>query len=342
MIEYKKYKNEFIDILNEEGEYAIGTNFSRLPSDIILEMDEEAFQEQLIEYVENKKADYAQIVYDMFPAPIAYYFRQTEHGYENEHQRLHFLRDSWESLIYVLYALVLGEVNAKRFDLSEIRLFNNQRIKLDHNSLLGDKLGYRLETIKKIIEYDKDKDNILSISSIVTVESIIELKDLNSERNSFSHTSALTPQEAQDFFDDLYPKVLDMLFQFDFLENVSLLRYVNTQGTANKIRFSKFDGHSLQKDNYDKEFDASVFTEIVPILNNNNLLVQFEDTFFNVTPFVYYHIEGTQVKLCFFKKLDRDTDEFIFEIIGGAERETHISVDTLTTGINNTMGDLLS
>ena len=48
------------------------------------------------------------------------------------------------------------------------------------------------------------------------------------------------------------------------------------------------------------------------------------------------------MKLCFFKKLDRDTDEFQFEVIGGAEREIRISIATLTTGINNTMGDLVS
>ena len=341
MTDIEKYKEDFESFIDEAGEYKIGLNFSRYPSEILSEMDEIAYNEQLEEYIEQKKSEFIQRIYQNFPAPIAYYFYQTEHGFENEHQRLHLLRDTWESVIYILYALVLGEVNFKNFSLTEIRLFNNQRIQNNHNGLMSDRIGWKLEAIYKILEYDQVNNNILKASLVIDIDVIEKLKELNQDRNSFSHTSALSPQEAKSRFDELYPKVKHIFFEFDFLENVSLLKYSNNLETVSNIRFFRFDGHSLQKHNYDVEFMPEEFTNIVPVLNQENLLIMFEDIFFNVKPFISFHTEGAHLKLCFYKKTERDTNEYLFEIIGGADREIKKDIVSINNCINSTLGGLL-
>lgn len=341
MINYQKYSEEFESFLDENGEFTIGLNFSRPPSQILYEMDETAYYEQLTEYVNQKREDYPQVVYQSFPAPIAYFFHQTEHSYKNENHRLNLLRSTWESLIYILYALVFGEVNLKRFSLNNVRIFNNQRIRQDHNGLMSDKLGWKLEAMQKVIEYDQQQNKNLVISSYTTTDTFEAIKELNQERNSFSHISALSPQEAQHRFNDLNPKVTDLLFELDFLENVCLLRFVNNLGDIHKIRFTKVDGYSLQEQNYDRKFSDSELSQITPILNDKILLFEFDSIIFNISPFIHFHHEGTHLKLCYFKRIDNSSGNYLFELIGGVDREIEISSSNLSNCINISLGSLL-
>ena len=341
MIDYQKYRDEFDSFIDEMGEITIGSNFSMPPSQILFEMDETAYQEQLIEYVNQKKEDYPQVVYDSFPAPIAYFYHQTGRAYDNEQHRLQLLRSTWESLIYVLYGLILGEVNFKIFSLTNVRVFNNEKIKQDHRGIMSDKLGWKVEAMQKIIEYDQKNRKELPISSCIKINTFEVIKGLNQERNSISHISALSEQEAQERYAELYPIVTDLLFELDFLENVSLLKYVSNVGDIHKIRFNKFEGHSLQRQNYEKTLSDSELLQLTPVLNDQILLLELDNLIFNISPFIHFHSEGTHLKLCYFKKIDKSTGNYIFEIIGGIEREILINPSSLSDCINISLGGLL-
>jgi len=341
LIDYQKYRDEFDSSLDEGGEYSIGLNFSRYPSQILFEMDETAYHEQLTEYVNQKREDHPQAIYHYFPAPIAYFYYQTEYGYENENQRLHLLRSTWESLIFVLYGFILGEVNSKRFSLNGISVFNGQRIQQDHNGLMSNKLGWKLEAMQRIVEYDRQNNKDLIASSHVTTDTFETLKELNHERNSFSHISALSPQESLERFDELYPVVADLLFELDFLENVSLLRYVGNLGDIHKNRFIRFDGHSLQRQNYDLTFTDSELPYITSILNDEVILLKFENAIFNISPFIHFYHEGPILKLCYFKQIERDSGNYVFELIAGTAREIEINPSQLLHCINTSLGSLL-
>lgn len=341
MINYQKYKNEFNESLDESGEISIGQNFSRYPSEILFEMDEVAYNEQLAEYVDQKKADYHETVYQSFPAPIAFFLYQTNHSFDNELQRLHLLRSTWESIIYILYALVLGEINKINYSLSTIRLFNNQTIRVDHSGLLSDRIGYKIELMRKVIETDLQNHNILFVSSVLS-DSIFDILDeLNHERNSFSHISALTNQEAQIRFDELYPKVMDILFELDFLEEVSLLRFINNHGSSTNVRFNRFNGHSLQKQNYDKLFSTIEIIPLLSILNDKFILFELNNTIMNGSPFIHFTFEGSHLRLCYFKQVERITGDFKFEIIAGTNREVTIQKSQLSSCIHNSLGSLV-
>lgn len=341
MIDYQKYLDEFDLFLDEIGEITIGSNFSMLPSQILFEMDETAYNEQLIDYVTKKKEDYPQVVYDSFPAPIAYFYHQTDQAYDNQQHQLQLLRSTWEGLIYILFGLVLGEVNYKRFSLSNVRIFNNEKIRDDHRGLLSDRLGWKVEAMQKIIDFDQQNRNELKISSYITTDTFEVIKGLNQERNSFAHIAALSEQEALGIFKELYPIVSDLLFELAFLENVYLLRYISNVGDIHKIRFNKFEGHSLQRQNYEKVFSESELSLITPILNNQTILLEFEKMIFNISPFIHFHLEGSHLKLCYFKKIDPSTGEYIFEIIAGTEREIRLNPSNLPNCINISLGSLL-
>ncbi|MBN1932523.1 MAG: hypothetical protein JW786_13050 [Desulfobacterales bacterium] len=341
MTNYQKYRDEFNETLDEGGEISIGLNFSRFPSQILFEMDEVAYNEQLTEYVDQKKAEYSETVYQYFPAPIAYFLYQTNHSFDNEIHRLHLLRSTWESIIYILYALILGEINSNNFSLSLVRIFNNQRIRVDHSGLLNDRLGYKIEFMRKVVDYDQQNHNTLFLSLVLNADIFDNLEELNQERNLFSHIAALSNPEAQIRFDELYPKVMDLLFELDFLENVSLLRFLSNTGAATSVRFNRFNGHSLQRQNYDKIFLPTEITPLLPILNDQLILFELNNIIINCSPFIHFTFEGAHLKLCYFKQVERTTGDFIFELISGTNREVTIQASSLKDCIHSRLGNLV-
>ena len=349
MTDYEKYRDEFDADLdsgyevtkNHDGEIQIGENFSRFPSVILFDLDETAYYEQLEEYVEQKKADYAEVVYQSFPAPIAYFLYQTEHGYDNENQRLQFLRSTWESIIYVLYACVLGEINSKEFSLSEIRVFDNQRIRDNHRGIMTDRLGWKTEFMQRVLDYDQQGDNELLISSHIETEIFDRLNSLNSERNSFSHIAALSEAEAKQRYNELYPLVIEILFELSFLENVSLLRYVRNLGNLHSIRFNKYAGHALQKQNYDREISSEALMSYSTFLSEEVLLIEFDEDLFCVSPFMHFRTDGSELRLAYYKQVSRDEPKYEFEVIGTENRDYSLPRPCSDKFIDGQLGALL-
>jgi hypothetical protein len=348
MMDYEKYRDEFdafVDeteiIKNKVGEIQIGENFSRYPSIILFDLDETAYYEQLKEYVEQKKADYAEIVYQSFPGPIAYFLYQTEHGYDNEQHRLHLLRSTWESIVYVLYACILGEINFRQFSLSNIRVFETQRIRDNHRGIMTDKLGWKIEFMQRVVEYDQQESNELQNSSYIAPDIFETLRSLNSERNSFSHISALSEVEAKARHKELYPIVIDLLFRLNFLENVSLLRYVRNLGSVTSLRFNRYTGHALQKQNYDKKISSEELTEYSSFLSDEILLLEFDEILFCVSPFIHFRLDGPELRLAYYKQINRDEPKYDFEVIGAENREFTLPRPYIDNFIDTHLGELL-
>jgi len=343
LIDYQKYRLEFDEYLDEAEDIIIGLNFSMPPSQVIFELDETAYYEQLTEYVDQKKSAHCQIIHQNYLAPIAYFYQQTEHGYDSEQNRLQLLRSTWESLIYVLYALIMGEVNFKRFSLQGIRVFKNNRIRGDHRGIMSDRLGWKIEVMQRIIEYDQQNTNELIVSSLTDVDTFEVLKELNQERNSFSHIAAMDETEAKERFSELHPIVADFLFELDFLENVSLLRYSRSLGEINTIRFIKYAGYSLQGQNYNKNLSIEELSVYSSILSDQILLIEFEGMLFNISPFIHFNLDGHQLKLAYFKGIDREDNCYEFELVGAGVRDRifTISCSESVGFIHISLGDLL-
>lgn len=324
----KDFKKEFEELLNESGEYTIGKNFSRYPSEILNTMDETAYNEQLEDFISSKKEEFIETIFENFPAPLAYFFYQTTHAYENEQQRLGLLKDTWEALIYILYSWVLGEIRDKQFSLSNVRVFNK---KIRFEDIVSYQLGFKLRFIYNVLEFDKDNGNKLDITKILDLMIVEKLIELNDARNSFSHTTALSTVEAKERYEQLYPKLLDILLEMDFLENLTFKKFLNVEGAMTNIKYSIFTGHSLQKRNYVRKYKLDDLHKISCCLDVSNTLLKFEDNLLDVTPFVYYSTEGNHTRICFLKNFIKDDEKYRFEVVGGNQKEISLEKSRIQT-----------
>jgi len=318
---------EFNDYLDSKYSEIRIENFTSLASSILFEMDNAAYVDAYNAYLAEQKEELPEKVMQRFPAPVAFYFERALHGYENNNQRLHLLRSTWESLIYILYAIVIGEIIDKRLNLSTLRIFTNAKIKLNGgNGLLSDKLGYKLEVIEKVLKY-----NILNTSNLITGEiipiSVIEkLRELNIDRNSFSHIAALEESQAEEIYNLLMPKVIDLLFELKKLEFISLIQYKSTQNNINNIRFWKFDGYSLKKKNHDLTVDNDFISKNIDNISEYRLFCEFIGTnqIICLSPFAYGSIYNYYPHILFYKKQAADPNYFVFEVINDRSSEIQI------------------
>gem|GEM_PF-4699285 len=207
-----------------------------------------------------------------------------------------------------------------------MRIFNNARIRLNGNGLLSDRLGCKLEIIEKILEYnDLNKFNLI-IGEIVPISVLGKLRELNDERNSFSHIAALEESQAEDKYNLLISKVIDLLFEVKKLESISLIQYKNTLSNITDIRFLKFDGHSLKKRNHDLIVDNNFIRTNIDNLNEYRLFCKFiaNNQIICLSPFAYGYLHNGYPHILFYKKQAEEPNYFIFEVIADQPREIKI------------------
>lgn len=97
--------NDWLDsqYMDEQGELDI-LGFRPRPSFVLFRLTPDTYEAAFADFAEERETDLKRLVFDEFPSPIAHYFYRFEKGYENELQRLRFLRDTWEALVDVIGA----------------------------------------------------------------------------------------------------------------------------------------------------------------------------------------------------------------------------------------------
>lgn len=336
--------NRYIDTNYGEiidGEVVIG-DFSRPVSIVLFEMDKTEYLNLYNQYLNEKKELLLERVTDVFPAPIAFHYERALHGYDNYNQRLHFLRSTWEAVIFFLYALIVGEVIDLSLDISSVRIFNNQPIRCNKNGLLSDRLGYKLEVIEKILDFNIQANHGLISGQLIPISIVEVLRDLTGSRNSFSHISALSEEQAKDLFDQLYPKIQDILFELRNLEYLSLLRYKSTVDSITRIKFSKFRGCSLRDRNYEKDVDQVFINKNFANLRVEYLFCEFEGygQIICLSPFACTIQHNGQHRIAWYKKLDDLTNEYSFEIVSDSPIEINVNTSTFNKPVQ-ALGALL-
>lgn len=335
-------KPEFNNYIDEiYGEVTIG-NFCRQASIVLFEMDETEYLNLYSQYLNDQKELLLEKVTDVFPAPIAFYYERATHGYDNQHQRLHFLRSTWEAIIFFLYALVVGEIIDSSLNISSIRVFDNQRVRCNKNGILSDKLGYKLEVIEKILDFNLQGNHGLITGNIISISIVDILKDLTEVRNSFSHISALSEDQSKGISEELYPKIQDLLFELRSLEHLSLLRYKSTNNSITCIKFSRFKGCSLRDRNYEKDVDQAFISKNIANLRTDYLFCEFEkyDQIICLSPFACTIQHNRQHHIAWYKKLNNSTNEYSFEIVSDSPVEINLASNTFDKPIQ-ALGALL-
>jgi hypothetical protein len=336
-------KPEFNNYIDELYREVIIGDFRRLASMVLFEMDETEYLNLYSQYLNDQKDLLLEKVTDVFPTPIAFFYDRALNGYDNNNQRLHFLRSTWEAIIFFLYALVIGEVVDSSRIISSVRIFTRQPVKCDKNGLLSDKLGYKLEFIEKILDFNNSPGNHSLINQNLIPLSVIDsLKDLTTARNSFSHSSALSEEQSGTLFEQLHPKIQDILFELRNLESLSLLRYRSSTNPITRIKFSKFKGCSLKDRNYEKDVDSTFINKNLANLRHEYLFCEFEesDQIICLSPFACTMQHHGQPHIAWYKKLDVATNKYLFEIVSDSPVELNLDSNTFDKPIQ-ALGALL-
>jgi hypothetical protein len=296
----------FNESLDEEGEVIIA-NIPFQRSRILFELAEGTYKDAYNEFLEKEFEDLKQTVFDYYPACIAYNYRLSERGEgaNDPVRKLLHLKDTWESVVFVLHALIMGEVRYKAIDLKTAQYF----VSLDPNGtpryanfntdkILSDALKQKIQNIKGLIRHSKCSSLGFKFEEIdeSLCDDLLSLQDI---RNDISHHTAPTKEQAESELLQVLPLFREMLTKARFLENCKILRFESLSSTC---RCETFNGHSLNREYENPTINEAQRNYIVG-LGQEHLFVDWESECFSLSPFLHFVRDATghESYLCFYK-----------------------------------------
>lgn len=305
---YEEHEDFNQSIDDDEGAITI-LSISFRASKVLFTLEKETYRIALTDYLNQQSEEFKQKVFDSYPTPIAYYFRQTHFGYLDNNNRLHLLRSTWEAMIFVLYAIIVGEARKKSFPL--------RTVGIRETDLYNFSLNRKLSIIEKILTYNRDNVFGLKCGTFFDIDEIVKIKQLNYQRNGFQHVAALSEEQAAALFAELIPEVLGALKSIAEIENIEIFHYLNTDGNPFSLKCETFIGQSPNRTlkTYTITPAQLAFTGIE--LTNLSVLAKIDDDIFSVSPFLHFKSDddGHLTNLCYLHQYNpANNAEFKFEI----------------------------
>lgn len=270
------------------------------------------YLEERKQEIEAQRQEFGETVEYYFPTPIAYNFHQVMHGFQNANQRLDMLRDVWELLIHVIYALVVGEYRSRNLPM--------QGADFRRNQVYSDKLADKLEIVEKLLTHGDKAGHDLATARVVPVTVVGRLRDLNRLRNEFAHSVARSEREANADFEQHFGEVLDALQDLAALRDVKLMRWLQSQSDIATFRHEHYSGYATSPTKIaSTTIEATQIGVVHPFLNRQNVLAQIDDRLFSVAPFLHFEPVGNSTHLCYFKnkKGEQPAWEMEFQVVDG-------------------------
>lgn len=306
-IKYEDAKYQrFNDSLDEEGVVEIAS-IPLQRSRILFEMAVETYKDAFTEFREQEFEELKQAVFDYYPSCIAYNFRLSEKGEGSSDpvRKLLHLKDTWESIVFVLYALVMGEVRNKQVNLKSAQIFlshdtggNPVYGSFNSDRLLSDALKQKIQSLKAIVVHVQT--NALGFKSeYIELGLMDDLLALQSIRNDISHLAAPTREQAEEELKQVIPLFREMLTKTRFLENCKILRF---ESFAAECRCETFNGHSLNRE-YDNHRLTPTHLAYVLGLGQDQLFALWDTECFSLSPFLHFDKDaaGHHSYICFYK-----------------------------------------
>ncbi len=307
--------NDWLDESYEnESEPLNILGFQPRPSFVLFKLSPDTYQAAFADYLSERQDELKRLVFDEFPAPIAHYFYRFERGYENELQRLHFLRDTWESIVDVLHAIAIAECRFRNIRLAD-------PIKCQH--VLTDSVAQRLQNIELILNCAQTQQINLGVATIVTTQTIQIMRVLNQSRNGFSHSAAQSEMQARLWISECYEDVMNVLDDLRALANINVMRYTG-QVDASTLRCEVFRGHAFTKTIMSIPLTPDQIRDSASYLKQGQLIVACVGVVLSLRPLMYFREDATghTTKLCMFRKSrgDAPNRRLEFEVLGEAVR----------------------
>lgn len=295
-----QFENKVINI--------IGFDFS--PSIILFSMDEDAFNEGLenfiSDYYETAQEELRDNIINSYPFPISHPYYKFMYGYTSQHDRLLYLRDVWESMVYFLFAICIMEVTARDINLNN---FNTGQI-------FTSRIHAKLLIISQILDLCNTMGNSLSLSNLIDEKIIEEMIRLNGIRNGFSHSGTLSSFQVEQIISEEQSEVENILYYLR-LDQYQLLRYATNEGAINVIRCEAFEGQNITRRHI--SLDINGMTLLPNTFTNEIVLAKFGTMIFNVSPFIHFQEtqNGHETNICYLKRklgeLSTEGSNYVFE-----------------------------
>lgn len=244
-------------------------------------------------------------VTDGFPSPIAHYYYRFENGYENDLQRLHFLRDTWEAIIDILHALAVGEIRFRGINLAAPLKFPD---------LLSDSVSDRLLSIERTMATASASGISLSAGKIAPQSVLDKMRELNRTRNAFSHSAAQSEAQARAWISECYEDVLGILDDIRTLEDCRLFRYIN-QIDGSTLRCEILRGHGFTRTIQPIQLTPDQVRDSLRYFRQGQILALHDGSLFSMLPFIYFREDaaGHMTKPCVFRKTRGDAPNRLIE-----------------------------
>jgi hypothetical protein len=306
-IKYEDAKYQrFNESLDEEGEVSIA-NVPFQRSRILYELAYASYQDAFYEYLDQEFENLKQTVYDSYPACIAYHFRLSEkgEGANDPVRKLLHLKDSWEAIVFILYAFVFGEVRYKGVNLKSAQHFvatdsggNPLYANFNTDKILTDALKQKIQNLKGIVSHCKNNTLGFKCEEIeeLLFDDLLNLQDI---RNDISHCITPTREQAEAELKQVVPLFREMLAKTRFLENCKILRFDNF---ASDCRCETFNGHSLNREYDICKLNVAQQSYVLG-LGQEQLFVLWDSECFSLSPFLHFEKDttGHESYLCFYK-----------------------------------------
>ena len=292
-LRYEEHEDFNLDLDESENSVEIlGTPFR--PSEVLFNMQKETYRIALTDFYNRQIEDLKQFAFKELPDSIAYNYWLSERGPNSGNPIAKFLhlKDSWEAVIFVLNALVWGEVREKGINLKSADVYHSGQANLRFNSrvLLTDELKQILENIKAVVNFSNTKGLNLKCGNFITIELIETLYELQNNRNHFSHTSTPTKEQAEAELNIVIPLFRKVLKNIRFFENISVLRF---ESFDSKCHFQIFKAYSLHRESdHDVEIQAEKLTYV---MTNpcEVIFAKWDEDLFSLSPFMHYQHDST-------------------------------------------------
>lgn len=315
--QYSEQSGETLDILG----------YQPRPSFVLFSMSPDTYEASFSDFTQQREEEIKESVYNQFPSPIAYYFYRFENGYESDLQRLHLLRDTWESVIDILHALAVAECRHRNISIVDPLKFKD---------FFTDSVAKRLENIEGISAQLSDAGILSAVATISPAATLAAMKELNQSRNAFSHSAAQSEAQARTWISECYIDVVEVLAKLDGLENIQIARYLS-QVNGTTLRCETFRGHSSTRTIQNIKISHQQMLDSAKYFQQGQMLVIADGLIFGLRPMIYYREDGVghTTRLCIFRKVRGQAPDrrLEYEIIGEATRHEE-DRDTFTTEIN--------
>lgn len=273
-------------------------------SEVLYYTDNKSYWEQLEEYEVDKIDNLKKDILENYPTPIAILFDKYLKSSWND--KLMYLKDVNETIILILYSIVIAELIRLNIDLSDFH-----GIKWRIKQVFDWKMETKLSIMTWANNFFISNSWISPIESLYWTDTLSICEKLNKFRNDGFHNFTLEQDKAENLVRQKEPLLFELLFSINNIKDWKIFQ-VLTDCCSSVLQYSWLDTK----------------TEIIEDLSGvskESLYFNFEGINLKISPFLTYNFSNN-MELCFFKQRNNETKKLKYWLLS---EKIDIEWDTL-------------